>query len=58
MQKTYRVEPHYLLLFLDRAKAGELTRHFIGSRLLWLVKKLNYSEAYLHTSINALNFHL
>ncbi|WP_082886423.1 tyrosine-type recombinase/integrase [Flavisolibacter tropicus] len=55
--KTYCNEFHCLLRLLGEVDVSTLTKGHIQSYLLWLLKKKGYSEAHLHTSINAIKFY-
>src|SRR5687768_7386511 len=55
--RTYSSEFHLLLRLLDKVSVDMLTRKQIESYLLWLVNNKNYSEAHIHTAINAIKFY-
>ena len=55
--KTYCNEFHCLLRLLGEADVSTLSKDHIQSYLLWLLKKKDYSEARLHTAINAIKFY-
>lgn len=55
--RTYSSEFHVLLSLLDKVPVDMLTRQQIESYLLWLMNNKNYSEAHIHTAINAIKFY-
>jgi integrase/recombinase XerD len=55
--KNYRIEFIRLLCLLKDRKVGELTEEQIKSYLLWLIQQKKYSEAQVHTAINAIKFY-
>jgi site-specific recombinase XerD len=56
-QKTYCCEFHRLLRLLGAVSVNDLTKQHIMSYLLWLIKKKRYSEAHVHTAVNAIKFY-
>lgn len=56
-QKTYSNEFHCLLRLLGAVSVNDLTKEHIMSYLLWLIKKKRYSEAHVHTAVNAIKFY-
>lgn len=55
--KTYSNEFHYLLRMLDKEPVSSLTKEHVQSYLLWLIRNRRYSEAHIHTAVNALKFY-
>ena len=55
--KNYRFEFIRLLCLLKDRIVGELTEEQIKSYLLWLIQQKKYSEAQVHTAINAIKFY-
>jgi site-specific recombinase XerD len=55
--KNYRFEFVRLLCLLRDKVVGELTEDQIKSYLLWLIQYKKYSEAQVHTAINAIKFY-
>ena len=53
----YRSEVLYLMRLLGERSIEILTQNQIKSYLLWLLQAKNYSEAKVHTAINALKFY-
>ncbi len=53
----YRSEVLCLMRLLENRNIEMLTQHQIKSYLLWLLQVKNYSEAKVHTAINALKFY-
>ncbi|GAA4341531.1 site-specific integrase [Flaviaesturariibacter amylovorans] len=54
--RTYCTEFHALLRLLGPRAAAGLTREQVQSYLLWLMQQRGYSEAHIHTAVNALKF--
>ncbi len=55
--KTYCGAFHHLLRLLGCKAVQELTRQQVQAYLLWLIRRKGYSEAHLHTTVNALKFY-
>jgi site-specific recombinase XerD len=55
--RTYTNEFHFLLRLLKDKWIGELNKEHIQSYLLWLITNRRYSEAHVHTAINAIKFY-
>ncbi|MER3465440.1 MAG: integrase, partial [Chitinophagaceae bacterium] len=55
--KTYANEFHYLLRLLNDVSINTLEKKHVQSYLLWLIQKRNYSEAHVHTAVNAIKFY-
>jgi integrase/recombinase XerD len=55
--KNYSNEFHFMLRLLGSINVTELNKHHIHSYLLWLLQKKKYSEAHLHTTVNAIKFY-
>lgn len=53
----YKGEILYLMRLLQQKNIETLTQKQIKSYLLWLLQEKNYSEAKVHTAINALKFY-
>ena len=53
----YRSEVLYLMRLLKKRNIESLTQNQIKSYLLWLLQVKKYSEAKVHTAINALKFY-
>ena len=48
---------HHLLRLLGTKNVSDLKKQHIMSYLLWLIENEGYSEAHLHTTINAIKFY-
>lgn len=55
--RTYANEFHILLRLLHLKPVNELTKDQLQSYLLWLISHSNYSEAHIHTAVNAIKFY-
>ncbi|MFL5740226.1 MAG: tyrosine-type recombinase/integrase [Flavisolibacter sp.] len=55
--KTYCNEFHFLLRLLNNVSIVSLTKEHVQSYLLWLIKTKGYSEAHVHTAVNAIKFY-
>jgi integrase/recombinase XerD len=55
--RTYSNEFHYLLRLLSKAPISSLSKEHMQSYLLWLIQKRGYSEAHIHTAVNAIKFY-
>ena len=55
--RTYCNEFHFLLRNLRDNPVDALGKEHVQSYLLWLIQKKGYSEAHVHTAVNALKFY-
>lgn len=55
--RTYCSEFHFLLRLLDKVAVSTLNQEQLQSYLLWLITKKGYSEAHIHTAVNAIKFY-
>ena len=55
--RSYCSEFLFLLRLLGKAPVSDLTREHVQSYLLWLITKKGYSEAHIHTAVNAIKFY-
>lgn len=55
--RTYCNEFHFLLRKLGPNEVNSLSKEQVQSYLLWLITRLKYSEAHVHTTVNALKFY-
>jgi site-specific recombinase XerD len=55
--KTYCSELYALLRLLGKVSIASLTKAHVQSYLLWLLQQKGYSEAGVHTAVNALKFY-
>ncbi|RYZ27474.1 MAG: integrase [Sphingobacteriales bacterium] len=55
-QRTYSTEFHYFLRMLGETPAANLAKDEVQGYLLVLLQEKGYSEAHLHTAVNALKF--
>lgn len=55
--KNYCNEFHFMLRLLGKLCVADLTKKHIHSYLLWLIQKKDYSEAHVHTAVNAIKFY-
>jgi site-specific recombinase XerD len=55
--KTYVNEFHHLLRLLKEVSVTTLERKHVQAYLLWLIMKKGYSQAHMHTVVNALKFY-
>jgi site-specific recombinase XerD len=55
--RTYTTAFYNLLQILGKVPVASLTRERVQAYLLWLLREKGYSEANLHTTINALKFY-
>jgi len=55
--RNYANEFHFMLRLLGGINVSGLKKKHIHSYLLWLLQKKKYSEAHLHTAVNAIKFY-
>lgn len=55
--RTYCNEFHFLLRNLRENPVDALGKEHVQSYLLWLMQRKGYSEAHVHTAVNALKFY-
>jgi site-specific recombinase XerD len=55
--RTYTTTFYTLLRILGKVPVASLTKERVQAYLLWLLREKGYSEANLHTTINALKFY-
>jgi integrase/recombinase XerD len=55
--KTYVNEFYFLLRLLGKKNVQELNKQQVMSYLLWLARSKKYSEAHIHSAVNAIKFY-